>query len=66
MNTSDKDLKAEWSNEYERGYNDALINLLDKFQKEYQQTSTEDPHFAYYSKYVVDTINKTLNPLVKE
>jgi hypothetical protein len=56
----------DWSSDYQRGYEDALIKLLHKFEKEYEQTAAEDPHFAYYSKYVIDTINKTLNPLIKE
>jgi hypothetical protein len=57
MNIPDLD----WSYDYGRGYEDALTKLLDKFKKEYEQTATEDPHYAYYSKYVVDTINKMLN-----
>ena len=57
MNIPDLD----WSSDYERGYKDALARLLEKFEKEYQETAKEDPHFAYYSKYVVDTINKALN-----
>jgi hypothetical protein len=60
-----KEKEIDWSSEYQRGYENALMNLLDKFEEEYQQAATEDPHFAYYSKYVIDTINKMLNPLIK-
>jgi hypothetical protein len=56
----------DWSYEYQRGYNDALTKMIDKFQQEYIETAAQDPHFAFYSRYVVDTLQKELRPAVED
>lgn len=34
----------------------AYDKLISIFIKEFNETATEDPHFAYYSKHVIQTI----------
>jgi hypothetical protein len=55
----------DWSYDYQRGYNDALTKMIGKFQQEYDETAAQDPHFAFYSRYVVDTLQKELMPVEK-
>jgi hypothetical protein len=56
----------DWSLEYQRGYNDALTKMINKFQQEYNETAAQDPHFAFYSRYVVDTLQKELGPKIED
>jgi hypothetical protein len=55
------DRKTDWPSDYELGYQDALIKLVQKFEQEYSETAGEDPHFAFYSRYVLDILNEELN-----
>lgn len=56
----------DWSSDYERGYDAALGDLLNYFQAEYEQAVKEDPHFAYYSEYVVNVIKHKINPMIRD
>jgi len=55
--------EIDWPNDYELGYQDALIKLIQKFDKEYLQTIGQDPHFAFYSRYVLDILNEELKQI---
>ena len=50
----------DWTPDYAQGYNDAIISLLSRFEKEYYETAAQDPYYGYYVKYVMDTIRKQL------
>ncbi len=54
-----------WSDEYERGYDDALYRLFTIFEKEFYESSS-DPYYAYYAKHVLDTIRKEIDPSIDE
>jgi hypothetical protein len=56
----------DWSYDYERGYKDALNKMIEKFNQEYNETAAEDPHFAFYARYVVDTLQKELDPQIED
>lgn len=53
-----------YASEYDRGYEEALHKLQSIFEKEYYETVSEDPHYAYYSKHVLNVIRKEINPLL--
>ena len=55
---------TNYADEYDRGYEAALHKLHDIFEKEYYKSFPEDPHYAYYSKHVLDIIRKEINPLI--
>lgn len=61
-----KDRDIDWGSDYNRGYETALLELLEKFEREYYETASQDPHYSFYSKYVVDTIRQQLNSLTKD
>jgi hypothetical protein len=50
--------------EYQRGYEAALHDLHDEFEKEHYSVATEDPYYAYYIKHVLNVIRKKINPLI--
>lgn len=54
----------DWSNDYARGYESALMDLKSHFEAEYNLSAPEDPYYAYYIKHVVDVIRKKINPLI--
>jgi hypothetical protein len=54
----------DWSSDYERGYEAALLNLLEHFETEHYKAAPEDPYYAYYIKHVIDIIRKKINPLI--
>lgn len=53
-----------YSDEYERGYEAALHEIHDDFEKEYYLVADEDPYYAYYIKHVINIIRKKINPLL--
>jgi hypothetical protein len=53
----------DWSNDYQRGYEEALAGLLTHFEAEYNLSAPEDPYYSYYIKHVIEVIYKKMNPL---
>lgn len=46
----------DWSESFRNGYIAAVHQLLEKFESEYYEAATEDPYYAYYVKYVIETL----------
>lgn len=59
----EKDKDIDWSDNFGRGYEKALSELKSELQKEYYETAPEDPHFAYFIKYVIDKISNKIDRL---
>jgi hypothetical protein len=50
---------ADWTGEWERGYEDGMYAILEVFEKELYVATKEDPHYAAYVEEAIKLI-KTL------
>ena len=57
---------ADWTSEWERGYEDGMYSILEAFEKELYVATKEDPHYAAYVEDAIKLIKQTINPLIKE
>jgi hypothetical protein len=54
--------EADWTNEWERGYEDGMYAILEVFEQELYVVTKEDPHYAEYVEEAIKLIKKTINP----
>jgi hypothetical protein len=57
---------ADWTTEWERGYEDGMYAILEAFEKELYVATKEDPHYAAYVEEAIKLIKKTINPAFEE
>jgi len=57
---------ADWSTDYERGFEDGILRILTKFEQELYVATKEDPQYAEYLKDSIKIIKHILNPMIKE
>jgi hypothetical protein len=57
--------KADWTSEWERGYEDGMYAILEEFEKELYVATKEDPHYAAYIEEAIKLIKKTINPALE-
>ena len=57
---------ADWTSEWERGYEDGMYSILEAFEKELYVATKEDPHYAAYVEDAIKLIKQTINPSIKE
>ena len=53
---------ADWTGEWERGYEDGMYAILEVFEKELYVATKEDPHYAAYVEEAIKLIKKIINP----
>jgi len=58
--------EADWTSEWERGYEDGMYAVLEAFEKELYIATKEDPHYAAYVEEAIKIINKLINPASEE
>ena len=58
--------ESDWTNEWERGYEDGMYAILEVFEKELYVATKEDPHYAAYVEEAIKLIKKTINPAFEE
>jgi hypothetical protein len=54
--------EADWTSEWERGYEDGMYAILEAFEKELYVATKEDPQYAAYLEDAINLIKKTINP----
>lgn len=54
--------KADWASEWERGYEDGMYAILERFEQELYIATKEDPGYAAYIQDAINLIKKIINP----
>lgn len=52
----------DWSEDYERGYQEGMYDILGVFKQELYTARKEDPHYAAYIEDAINLITKKANP----